>query len=84
MAMPNHPPHYRARGTLEDVIALLYSVRERQKAVLILSFRGEGPEAMDSIFNEMRGQAREIRQALDIVQSNWCEIQALIDNGAEE
>ena len=82
MAMPNHPPHYKARAALEDMIALLYSVRDRQKAVLILSFRGEGPEAMDSIFHEMRGQAMEIRQALDIAQEHWCKIQALID--AEE
>ena len=82
MAMPNKPPHYRARATIEDAIALLCSIKDHQKAALILAFRGEGPDAMDSIFNELRWQSREIAQVLEILQRNWCHIQALID--AEE
>ena len=79
MAMPNDS-RYLARATVEDLIALLCAIKDRQKAILILSFRGEGPDAMDSIFNEVRMQAREIEKALQLVQQRWCQIQALIDN----
>ena len=78
MAMPNDS-RYHARANTEDLIALLCKIQDHQKTALILAFRGEGPEAQDAIFLEMRQQAQTIRDALRIVQAHWCEIQAVIE-----
>lgn len=82
MAMPNEPPTYRMRASTEDMLALCCGAIDNQKAMLILSFQGEGPEAMDAIFNEARRQAKTLEQLMRHLQRAWCEIQALIEDNA--
>ncbi len=74
-------PIYERRGNTEDILALLGSAQERQKAILIHALQ-ETHDGYRCIFDEAAAMADELLQARRIVQRHWCSIQALID--AEE
>ena len=80
MTGPRSPnPTRETRGHTEDILALLGSIQERQKCILLHAYQETG---YDPIFDEASSMARELLQTRRIVQKYWCKIQALID--AEE
>ena len=72
-------PEMETRGRTEDILALLGSIQERQKCILLHAYQETG---YSPIFDEAAAMARELLQARRIVQRHWCQIQAVID--AEE
>ena len=72
----SHNPVRNARGHTEDILALLGSVQERQKCILLHAYQETGYRA---IFDEAADMAGEIMQARRIVQRHWCEIEALLN-----
>ena len=71
---------YGTRGRIEDILALLGSVQERQRVILLHAYQetGYGP-----IFEEAADMAGEIMRVRRIVQAHWCEVQAVIDAANE-
>jgi len=80
MAMPNKPPHYKARATTEDILALLVAAQEHQRVILLHAFH-ETPQSCDVIFDEARALRRTLEQAQQMIGMSWREVQALIDAG---
>ena len=71
---------YDTRGYVEDILALLGSVQERQRVILLHAYQqtGYGP-----IFEEAADMASEIMRVRRIVQAHWCRVQAVIEAANE-